>query len=92
MYVDLAPINRTSSLPREVRRLYLVPVLTAFLWEDRKHAVNKRIFHGLLSNALKLQRFNHIPVIFTYWLEWWLSSYERSFSAFPEDWSLIPSA
>lgn len=67
-------INRASSLPGEVRGLYLVPVLTAFLWENRKPAVNIRIFHGLLSDALKLRGCNHIPVIFTYRLEWWLSS------------------
>lgn len=74
--IGSGPINRVSSLPREVRRLYPVPVLTAFLWEEkRKPAVNIRICHGLLTDALKLRRYNRIPIIFPYWLKWWLSSW-----------------
>lgn len=72
MYRDSGPINRTPSLPREARRFYLVPVLTAFMWENQEPVVSIRIFHGLLSDALKLRGYNHIPVSFTYWLEWWL--------------------
>lgn len=60
MYIDSNPISKQNpGLPREVRRLYLFPVLTALQCVEKQEAfypaVNIRIFHGLYNDALKLR-------------------------------------